>query len=420
MDSRKLHLVLNQRLNDVWSVEGITIDNAVLSGAVEEWDSLALGVKVNLLCSLLGLRNKAPFLDGLMSVTRAAAGDKDEWVRVMGQMLEPLLRDPPERVALTDPVFAATVRQITSMLQERGEPAWRPAFQSYLETAQPEAAEPNNYFVVPPAKRLAPLRPHADPDSLLPSAAPALPTASHVRLTRPTAVPLERKMGSGLRGTSTLLDKKPYQQKKTVKALTAEQVAELARKETHSEAKRQANMVQTPHQIMQQQQQLQQQQQQQQQQLQQREQLQDDLVAGLAEEPLQKQVKRMEAVMEDLSSLTSVTTAVQPVSMPSSSKDADVAAGLMGLWSAPEPVLQPVATAARQQFDLSTATALVDAADRDLVERMMRGESIDHLDPTPGFGAIKTVVLRDEGANLVVMDVNFGTEKYEIKTVPKQ
>jgi hypothetical protein len=129
----------------------------------------------------------------------------------------------------------------------------------------------------------------------------------------------------------------------------------------------------------------------------------------------------MESVMEDLSSLTSVTPAVQPVSIPSSSKDADVAAGLMGLWSAPEPVHQPVAPVAsssRQQFDLSTATALVNPADRDLVERMLRGESIDHLDPTPGFGAIKTVVLRDEGANLVVMDVNFGTEQYEIKTVP--
>jgi hypothetical protein len=437
MDPRKLNLVLNQRLNDVWSVEGVTIDAAVLSGAVEEWDSLALAVKINLMCSLLGLRNKGALEEGLLSVTRVAMADKDEWVRVMGQMLEPLLREPPQRVALSDPVFASTVRQITAMLHERGQPAWRPAFQSYLETQEPDEPLPNPHFVVPFGHGLVPLKPHPDPESLMPSAPPAVqPVPANVRLSRPSAVPAERKMGTGLRGTSTLLDKKPYQQKKTVKALTAEQVAELSRRESHSEAKRQAHMAVTPHQLAAQQ--AAQAAQAQSAAVQAQAQAQANAQAAGLVEDLQEQERPQKAlkrdVMDDLLGLTSVTQAVQPVSIPSTSKDAEVADGLMGLFNfnpvasvampAPVVVAMPVVAAApapaRPQFDLSTATAPMSAEDRELVGRVLRGEQIGDFDPNPGLSSTKTIVLRDDGSTQVVMDVNFGTEQGAIRTVKKQ
>jgi hypothetical protein len=45
MDRAKLTLVLNQRLADGWSLEGLSLDETVLAGVADEWEALTPNVK---------------------------------------------------------------------------------------------------------------------------------------------------------------------------------------------------------------------------------------------------------------------------------------------------------------------------------------------------------------------------------------
>ena len=250
MDRSKLTLLLNQRFSDAWSLEGLALES-VLDSVSSEWESLALSVKCNLLVALLGLRSRAQFSDSLSRLFAAALSDRDDWVRVLARMLQPLLlSDPPRPPQPWDgeePSCAPTIAQIAEKLRQHGAPAWCPAFEAYL--ARPQSVTRSSFFVVSPTRRLVPLVPHADPDSLVPVdkslVAPsdaAAANSSKIAKRSQDSI-LERKSGGTLRGTSTLIEKKPYQQKKTVKALTTEQVTKLIAKESLADVRRQAQPI---------------------------------------------------------------------------------------------------------------------------------------------------------------------------------
>jgi hypothetical protein len=266
----------------------------VLFGVVDEWDGLGLSVKCNVMCSLLGLRNKGVYAEGLAAIVKAAKADRDDWVRIMGSMMEPLVTEPPQNVELSDPIFLSTVNQINSLLKERGQPAWRPAFQAYLDNeGEQEVATPNDFFVVPSGKKLVALVPHENPLLLVPATAQLTASDSSRLAKRQTNPMSERKTGATLRGTSTLMEKKPYQQKKVVKALTHEQVDQLIKKEQLLDTKRQAQPIAVA-----------------------ATEQQEDLLAE-AQEP---QAKIAKSVMDDLTSLTSVVTGpAVPIMVPNSS-----------------------------------------------------------------------------------------------------
>ena len=241
MLNRKVTLLLNQRLTESWALDALTFDAGILSGVQSEWESLVPSVKVNVLCSVFGMRNRAAELSSAInSIIGLALDDKDDWVRLTGQILEPLLADPPAVVNLDNETYVTTVKQIEALLKQHGPPAWRPFYQAYMDsTAASTPVEKNDFFAIRDELKLMPLKPHADPKSLVPSTSTAVPVASasndSFRLSRVPVIPAhvaDRRMGSGnLRSTSTLLEKKPYQQKKAVRSLTVEQVQVLAQRE---------------------------------------------------------------------------------------------------------------------------------------------------------------------------------------------
>lgn len=249
---RKVHFILTQKLSEAWSIDAINVDSSMLSGIQEEWSSLGPSVKVNLLCTFLGLRNRADMTEALLAVVDLSLRDEDDWVRTTGQMLGPLLKDPPEMTTLqqnTD--FLDTVSQLEKMLSSRREgPSWRPSYLSYLPVGSDEQPPEKCFlFSVRPELALKPLlASQVDVDTLLLSHAHDGRGGEQQQklVKRGLDVPggsLSSSMVSSaaqekgrLRTTSSLMEKRQYQQKKTVKTLSTEQAQALSRQEMQPES----------------------------------------------------------------------------------------------------------------------------------------------------------------------------------------
>lgn len=161
------------------------------------------------------------------------------------------MAESPRPVSLDDqPGFLATVTQLRGLIAQHGRPAWAPAFEALVpdDSDSRRESNPNSFFVVPKEKKRVPLQPHPNPEELVPTEKPILaPSVDLSRVAKkPMASTSDRKSGGTLRGTSTLMEKKPYQQKKVVKALTTQQVGELLKKELAADTKRQAQPIAAP------------------------------------------------------------------------------------------------------------------------------------------------------------------------------
>lgn len=316
MSSHKVTVLLNQRLTESWALDAVTVDSEMVQGLLDEWESLVAPVKINVLCSLLGVRQREQLGSSLQPLLDRAASDQDDWVKTTAQILSPLLQQPPLPVAVASLPhdFAATVDQIRDLLSKQGAPEWRPYFQAYLERVA-AAERPNPFFHVPEQLRLRPLAPSSDPESLIPSSQAPLPSSSSVNsgshASMKPAVSLKRNTNSSLRSKSTLLERKPYQQKKSVKPLSMEQSIQLHRQEeaaveTVVTGKR---VFQAQQSIFEQEQQQQQIQQQQQEQLEQPQQL-------LDQRPPDDDLSTMSSLYTDKADVASMASQLSDLSEP--------------------------------------------------------------------------------------------------------
>ena len=96
-DHRDIEAWLSAKLEDAWSSEKLSslLTNDILQHAKTKFSSMDTSIKLKLLQSFISLRKK-PFKDmeeDVRSILQLAVNDEDEWVKILGGLLQTLNQD---------------------------------------------------------------------------------------------------------------------------------------------------------------------------------------------------------------------------------------------------------------------------------------------------------------------------------------